>query len=128
MERPVSIIPYVIYENGGSNTNEVFRWTTDYCYELNELCKQAISATNYAEFLADTLNQRIFYFFNATMWTSRREWKASAFYRDMVRDMQLRGRRFTLSDRMYLALPARRLRRFFTNLGQVDVSTTDFIN
>ena len=106
--KPVSVVYDCVYNKGDEHTCNTFQWTSDYCYELNELRKQAIPADQYQEFLSDMLDDRLVNLFAVSAHEPRRIWKHSLFYHDIKQDMDRIGRRLSLKQRLLLFITSLR--------------------
>lgn len=107
-DKSVSIVYDSVYNKGEEHTCNTFQWTSDYCYELNELRKQAIPADQHQEFLSDMLDDRLVNLFAVAAHEPRRIWKHSPFYLDIKQDMDRIGRRLSMKQRLLLLITSLR--------------------
>ena len=117
-ERPVAVVRESVYDKGAEHTSNSFRWTADYCYELNELRRLSIPADCRAAYEADMLCDRLANMFAVDTWQHRQEWSASRYYQELLADARRLGRPLTLKQRLFFALPSLRLRRLYAWLSQ----------
>lgn len=118
IDRPVNVVYKKVYEKGDEHTSNSFKWTADYCYELNELRKASIPEKLHDEFMADMTNDRLANMFSVAQWSRRSEWASSRYYRELLSDMAAQGRRLSLKNRLFLALPSLHLRRLYAWASQ----------
>ena len=104
-DKPVSIVYEKVYEKGDDHTSNCFYWTADYCYELNELRKSAIPPEKKDEYLCDMVDDRIANLFAVATYEPRKNWKQSAFYLDIINDLQKLKRKLSFKQRLFLMLP-----------------------
>ncbi len=104
-EKPVSIVYEHVYEKGDDHTSNVFKWTADYCYELNEWRKAAIPANQQSIYFDDMLSDRIANLFAVSVCCHRKEWKKSRFYQDILEDLKALNRHFSLKQKIFLMMP-----------------------
>lgn len=117
-ERPVAVVYDSVYDKGEEHTSNCFRWTADYCYELNELRKLSIPVEWHDEYLEDMLQDRLANLYSVTLYTPRSEWQRSSYYRDIMDDLRKIGKRLSLKNRLFLRLPSRSLRRLYSTLSK----------
>ena len=60
--KPVNVVYESVYHKGNEHTCNTFKWTSAYCYELNELRKSAIPKEQNDEYMQDMLHDRILIF------------------------------------------------------------------
>ena len=118
-EKPVSIVYEKVYDKGEEHTSNSFRWTAAYAHELNELRREAIPQSQHREFMADMLSDRLENMFSVALWTPRREWAGSPFYRELLTDMKANGKSLSPKGRLFLSLPSLRLRRLYSRLSEL---------
>lgn len=117
-EKPVSIVEQSVYDKGDEHTSSTFKWTADYCYELNELRRLSIPAEERAKYLADTVSDRLVNMLSVAMWTPKKEWLHSKYYEELLRDMKVVGRELNSKEKLFLALPSRQLRRLYSTISR----------
>lgn len=111
-DRPVKIVYQSVYNKGEEHTSNIFKWTADYCYELNEYRKSAIPQDQYDEYLPDMIQDRLANMFAVAVCQSRKEWKNSKYYLDILCDMKLLHSSFSIKQLLFLHLPSLKLRKF----------------
>lgn len=116
--KPVRTLADSVYLKGEEHTSNSFRWTSDYSYRLNALRMESIPADVRADYLSDTINDRMTNLYATTLHEPRRQWSTHPFYTEILRDMQLLGREFSFGQRFFLNLPSRRLRRLWSEVYQ----------
>lgn len=104
-EKPVRIVYEHVYEKGDDHTSNVFQWTADYCYELNEWRKSAVPVDLQNIYFDDMLSDRIANLFAVSVCCHRKEWKKSRFYQDILDDLKTSNKRFSLKQKLFLAMP-----------------------
>ena len=117
-EKPVHIVEKNVYDKGDEHTSSTFKWTADYCYELNELRFQSIPAEQHRKFLSDTVADRLANMLSVAMWSRRQEWIHSKYYEELLRDMQLVGRELNSKEKLFLSLPSLQLRRLYSTISR----------
>ena len=111
-EKPVSIVYERVYDKGDDHTSNVFEWTSDYCYELNEYRKSAVPVDYQDIYFDDMLSDRIANLFAVSVCRNRKEWINSRFYQDILTDLKIHHKSFSFKQRFFLALPSLKLRTF----------------
>jgi glycosyltransferase involved in cell wall biosynthesis len=104
-EKVVNVVYESVYNKGKEHTCNTFYWTSDYCYELNELRKSAIPLAQHEEFLSEMVDDRIVNLFAVVTCEPRKKWKQSPFYLDILSDLKKLNRKFTLKQRIFLIMP-----------------------
>ena len=107
-----------VYDKGDEHTSSTFKWTADYCYELNELRFQSIPAEQHRKFLSDTVADRLANMLSVAMWSRRKEWIHSKYYEELLRDMQVVGRELNSKEKLFLSLPSLQLRRLYSTISR----------
>lgn len=102
-----------VYLKGESHICKSFVWTPEYAYAINELRRDAIPETLRKKFLPDMLEDRICNLWLVSFWTPRKEWQNCRFRKEILEDMDLVHRSFTVKERILFSLPSRLLRRKF---------------
>lgn len=110
-ERPVAVVYESVYDKGAEHTSNTFKWTADYCYELNELRKASIPLHLHEEYQYDMLCDRLENMFAVAVWQNRQEWVHSRYFADIKADAVRLHRPLSLKQRLFFALPSIRLRR-----------------
>ena len=118
-ENPVSIVEKSVYEKGDEHTCHTFVWTASYCHELNELRRLSIPASQRDDYFEDILADRLVNLFSVAVCTKRSDWACSAYYQDILSDLQRQKRQLPLKQRLFLLLPSRWLRRTYSSLSQL---------
>ena len=117
-EKPVHIVEKNVYDKGDEHTSNTFKWTADYCYELNELRFLSIPADKHRKYLSDTVSDRLANMLSVAMCTRRQEWIHSKYYEELLRDMKIVGRELNSKERLFLSLPCRQLRRLYSTISR----------
>ncbi|MBQ9669136.1 MAG: glycosyltransferase family 2 protein [Prevotella sp.] len=117
-ERPVAVVYESVYDKGAEHTSSTFKWTAEYCYELNELRKASIPQAEHDNYLPDMLDDRIANMFSVGVWQRRSEWCHSQYLADILADLRRLNRSLPLRQRLFLALPSLRLRRLYSMISQ----------
>ena len=117
-ERPVNVVYEKVYEKGDDHTSNCFKWTSEYCYELNELRKTSIPQALHQEYLSDMIADRLENMFSVAQWSKRSEWADSRYYCELLSDMASQGMKLSLKSRLYFALPFLWLRRLYAWVSQ----------
>ena len=117
-EKPVHIIEQSVYDKGEEHTSSTFKWTADYCYELNELRRLSIPAEEHRRYLSDMVSDRLVNMFSVAMWRPKQEWLHSKYYEELLDDMKVVGRELNTKERLFLTLPSRHLRRFYSFISR----------
>lgn len=112
-QKPVALVYENVYCKGDDHTSNSFRWSADYCYELNELRKNSIPDNLHREFMADMLADRLENMYSVALWTPRSDWQDSPYYRELLADLSANGIQIAPKGRLFLALPSLRLRRLY---------------
>ena len=112
-QKPVALVYENVYCKGDDHTSNSFRWSADYCYELNELRKNSIPDYLHREFMADMLADRLENMYSVALWTPRCDWQDSPYYRELLADLSANGIQIAPKGRLFLALPSLRLRRLY---------------
>ena len=112
-EKPVALVYENVYCKGDDHTSNCFRWTADYCYELNELRKKSIPAPLHQEYMADMLADRLENMYSVALWSPRSKWGDSPYYLELLADLSANNIKIPLKGRLFLALPSLRLRRLY---------------
>lgn len=115
-DRPVRTLAESVYMKGEEHTSNIFRWTCDYCYRLNQLRMDSIPAEQRHLFLADTVTDRLANLFSATLFEPRSVWSKHPYWLDICRDMNQLGLSLRFTQRFFLGLPSRSLRRLYSRL------------
>lgn len=115
-ERPVNIVYESVYNKGAEHTSNCFKWTADYCYELNELRESSIPSELYDEYLPDMIADRLANMFAVAVCQSRKEWRHSRYYKEILRDLKKVGSSLTIKQRIFLSIPSLRIRKMMTSL------------
>lgn len=108
-DKPVHIVYDSVYDKGPDHTSNCFQWTSDYCYELNELRKSAIPAEQHDEYLRDTIEDRLVNLFAVATYESRHRWKHSPYYQDIMDDMRKLNIKLPFRKKLFLLMPHLRL-------------------
>ncbi len=109
--RPVHVLYKNVYCKGEEHTSNSFVWTADYAQRIDNYRREVL-ARQHGTFDADRLHDRIANLFAVAVCSQRREWAASTFYKDILQDAQRLGLPLSLKQRIFLALPSLRLRKF----------------
>ena len=117
-DRPVAVVYESVYDKGAEHTSSTFKWTADYCYELNELRKASIPLQLHEEYQDEMLCDRLENMFAVAVWQNRREWVHSPYYTDIVKDLRRLHRRLPLKQRLFFVMPSLYLRRFYSTISQ----------
>ena len=118
-DKPVYIVEKSVYEKGDEHTCRTFVWTAAYCQELNELRRLSIPASQRDEYFEDMLADRLVNLFSVAVCTKRNDWSCSAYYQDILSDLQRLKRKLPLKQRLFLLLPSRWLRQMYSKLSQL---------
>ena len=118
-DKPVCIVEKSVYEKGDEHTCRTFVWTAAYCQELNELRRLSIPASQQDEYFEDMLADRLVNLFSVAVCTKRNDWSCSAYYQDILSDLQRLKRKLPLKQRLFLLLPSRWLRQMYSKLSQL---------
>lgn len=116
-DRAVRTLAESVYRKGDEHTCNTFCWTSDYCQRLNRLRMESIPAERRAEFLSDTVEDRLVNLFAVTLSEPRRVWQHHVYYEEIRRDMEQLGLRFSFRQRVFMSLPSRSLRRLYSRLS-----------
>lgn len=116
-DRPVNVVSESVYDKGDDHTSNNFVWTAAYAQRIQDYRMEAIPSREHQAFAEDMLSDRLANLWAVATWSPRKDWERSQFYSDIVRDMQQLGKTFSLRQRIFLALPARMLRRAWTQAG-----------
>ena len=116
-DKPVKVVYQSVYHKGEEHTSNSFKWTADYCYELNEYRKAAIPQDQYDEYLPDMIQDRIANMFAVAVCQSRNEWKNSKYYQDILSDMKLLHYSFSIRQLLFLNIPSLKLRQLISWLS-----------
>ena len=106
------------YNKGEEHTSGTFCWTAAYCQELNALRMASIPEGERDKYLADTVNDRMANLFSVAVWSPRKEWGSSPYYRELMKDMRSLGIAMPLRHRLFFALPCRALRRLYSLISE----------
>lgn len=117
-EKSVHIVEKNVYDKGDEHTSNTFKWTADYCHELNELRFLSIPAEEHRKYLSDTVSDRLANMLSVAMWTRRQEWIHSKYYEELLHDMKVVGRELNSKEKLFLALPSRQLRRLYSTISR----------
>ena len=104
-EKPVNVVYESVYNKGDEHTCNTFQWTSDYCYELNELRRQAIPVEQHDEYLRDMLEDRLVNLYAVATHEPRHIWRHSKYYQDIVDDMKRLNIKFPFRKRLFLLMP-----------------------
>lgn len=114
-EKPVNVVYYSVYNKGEEHTSNCFVWTADYCYELNELRKKSIPTDLLNIYLPDMLKDRLVNLFAVAVCQSKKEWKKSKFYKDIINDMKVINCSFNIKQKCFLFIPSLWLRKYISH-------------
>ena len=103
--KPVNVVYESVYHKGDEHTCNTFKWTSAYCYELNELRKGAISKEQHDEYLEDMLHDRIVNLFAVAIHEPQHIWRHSPYYQDIKEDMHRLNTQFSFKQRLFLLMP-----------------------
>ena len=117
-EKPVNIVYKSVYCKGKDTTSASFVWTADYSYRLNVFRMSSIPAACRSEYLRDAVEDRLNNLFATALHTPKCEWLNSKFYLDILRDLSDLDMQMPLKSKIYLALPARWLRKFYVRISK----------
>lgn len=112
--RPVATVWQRTYHKGTDTTSSRFVWTTDYASKIQSYREQSIPPAYRNDYLADTTADRKANLMACTLFEPRKTWKKSPFYRNLLADMNACHMVFSARERLFLALPARWLRRCYS--------------
>ncbi len=105
-EKAVNIVYENVYDKGGDTTSSCFVWTAEYAGLINDLRKESIPKEEHELYLNDMLDDRIANLMGVVLQQPRRNWIRSDFYKEIIRDMSLTNRTFTIKQKMFLVLPS----------------------
>lgn len=114
-EKPVNVVYDSVYNKGEEHTSNRFVWTADYCYELNELRKKSIPTDLLNIYLPDMLKDRLVNLFAVAVCQSKKEWKKSKFYKDIINDMKVINCSFNIKQKCFLFIPSLWLRKYISH-------------
>ena len=114
-EKPVNVVYDSVYNKGEEHTSNCFVWTADYCYELNELRKKSIPTDLLNIYLPDMLKDRLVNLFAVAVCQSKKEWKKSKFYKDIINDMKVINCSFNIKQKLFLFIPSLWLRKYISH-------------
>ena len=114
-EKPVNVVYDSVYNKGEEHTSNCFVWTADYCYELNELRKKSIPTDLLNIYLPDMLKDRLVNLFAVAVCQSKKEWKKSKFYKDIINDMKVINCSFNIKQKCFLFIPSLWLRKYISH-------------
>lgn len=117
-DRPVAVVYESVYDKGPEHTSNSFKWTADYCYELNELRTASIPAAVREDYAEDMLSDRLANMFAVAIWQNRNEWKDARYYQEILTDTKRLQQPLSTRQRLFFALPSLRLRRFYSWISQ----------
>lgn len=118
-ERPVQIVYQRVYQKGADHACSTFRWTAAYAARIHELRKAAIPEEQRSLFLSDMVADRIDNLFTIAVTWPKREWINSAFYQEILSDLQRLQMQLPLKRRLFLHLPSRSLRRMYSKVSNI---------
>ena len=104
-EKPVNVVYETVYQKGDDHTCSTFRWTSEYCYELNELRMEAIPAEQRDDYLSDTIDDRLVNLYAVAVHEPQRIWRCSPYYQDIIDDMKRLNRKLPFRKRLFLLMP-----------------------
>lgn len=104
-EKPVNVVYKSVYNKGDEHTCNTFQWTSEYCYELNELRRHAIPANQQDDYLRDMLEDRLVNLYAVVTHEPRRIWRHSQYYQDILTDMKQLNIKLPLRKRLFLLMP-----------------------
>ena len=108
-EKPVKVVYKNVYTKGDDHTSNCFPWTAAYAQRINELRVSSIPQEQRHLYFHDILHDRVDNLFAVAVYQSRREWKKSPFYQEILKDTTL-----SLKQRLFLAIPSLKLRRWLS--------------
>lgn len=114
-EKSVNVVYDSVYNKGEEHTSNRFVWTADYCYELNELRKNSIPTDLLNIYLPDMLKDRLVNLFAVAVCQSKKEWKKSKFYKDIINDMKVINCSFNIKQKLFLFIPSLWLRKYISH-------------
>lgn len=104
-EKPVNVVYETVYQKGDDHTCNTFLWTSEYCYELNELRMGAIPAEQRDDYLSDTVDDRLANLYAVAVHEPRRIWRHSPYYQDIIDDMKRLNMKLPLRKCLFLLMP-----------------------
>ena len=104
-EKPVNVVYENVYHKGDDHTCSTFRWTSEYCYELNELRMGAIPTEQRDDYLGGTVDDRLANLYAVAVDEPRRIWRHSPYYQDIIDDMKRLDMKLPLRKRLFLLMP-----------------------
>ena len=113
-DKPVNIVYESVYNKGEEHTSNIFKWTAEYCYELNELRKTSIPSELREYYLHDILKDRLANLFAVSVCQSKKEWKKSKYYKEIITDLRNMNISLNLKQRLFLAIPSLKIRKFLS--------------
>jgi glycosyltransferase involved in cell wall biosynthesis len=113
-ERAVAVVFEPVYNKGEEHTSNIFMWTSDYCYELNELRKASIPIEMHDDYMLDMLDDRLANLFAVAVCEKKNKWKGSRYYQDIIDDMRISGMKMPMKKRLFFSLPSVRLRKLYS--------------
>lgn len=116
--KKVRVVSESVYNKGEEHTSGTFCWTAAYCQELNALRMASIPEGERDKYLADTVNDRMANMFSVAVWSPRKEWEGSPYYRELLEDMRSLGIVMPFRHRLFFALPCRALRRLYSLISE----------
>ena len=118
-ERPVQIVYQRVYTKGEDHACSTFRWTASYAARIHELRKGAIPEEQRLFFLSDMIADRIDNLFTIAVTWPKKEWIKSAFYQEILSDLQQLHMQLPFKRRLFLRLPSRSLRRMYSKVSNL---------
>lgn len=118
-EKPVYVVNESVYNKGEEHTSNSFKWTSEYCYKLNEYRKNSIPSDQHEQYIPDMLCDRLANMYSVAVDTPKKEWEDSEYYMEILHDMQSAGMKMPIKKKIFFSLPCRWMRRLFSNMGEI---------
>lgn len=118
-EKGVNIVYESVYNKGEEHTSNSFKWTSEYCYKLNEYRKNSIPSDQHEQYIPDMLCDRLANMYSVAVDTPKKEWENSEYFMEILHDMQSAGMKMPIKKKIFFSLPCRWMRRLFSNMGEI---------
>lgn len=112
-QKPVSVVEKKVYNKGTEHISSNFKWTAEYTEKIQELRMQSIPEKDRKIYFKDTIYDRIANLFAVSVCQSKKIWKKSKFYKDIVEDMKKENMEFSKKQKLFLNIPSLILRKSF---------------
>ena len=118
-EKGVNIVYESVYNKGEEHTSNSFKWTSEYCYKLNEYRKNSIPSDQHKQYMPDMICDRIVNMSAVAASCKKSEWMDSEYYNDLLDDMKANGIRMSLKQRLFFNMPFLWMRRQYSRIGSI---------